>query len=218
MEERKKIIFASLRHIVPSDMEEYLENMQAKGFELRSLADGSLFYFPFGEAETGKAKYAVDSTGLSKALYMQMLIDKGWEYLGRSMNCYIWRKKYEGSDRPSDFTDKAGLKKHCLIQGAVFMLLALVMLALYVFMVLEITGGYKMGNDIKKMLITYIIFMVIQLPILIYLVWAGIKLLAAAGRYGRMEDIRLQGARGPVMEADTDEEEGGDVFGKEKEE
>ena len=34
----------------------------------------------------------------------------------------------------------------------------------------------------------------------------------------RMEDIRLQGARGPVMEADTDEEEGGDVFGKEKEE
>ena len=111
MEERKKIIFASLRHIVPSDMEEYLENMQAKGFELRSLADGSLFYFPFGEAETGKAKYAVDSTGLSKALYMQMLIDKGWEYLGRSMNCYIWRKKYKGTGKKRKKNNYEGIKK-----------------------------------------------------------------------------------------------------------
>ena len=87
MAEKKKF-FASLRYIVPEDLEFFLEESASQGLILNRLGEGSLFYFDFTEASPEKTKYVADITGLSKGLYMGMLIDKGWEYMGRVMNCY----------------------------------------------------------------------------------------------------------------------------------
>ena len=206
----KKKLFASLRYIVPSELEEFLEQQASEGMILRFLSEGSLFYFTFASEEPEesaegadgsedtedsavkektpeKIKYAVDCTGLSKALYMETLINKGWEYSGRTMNCYIWKKRYTGLDRPEDFTDKAALKKHCLVLGVLFFLFAAVILSLWAVMIWEMV---KFDPEIMKNKIpVFIVSMVIQLPVMLYMLWAGYRLIGAAERYGKMEGI-----------------------------
>ena len=159
-----------------------------------------------GEDVPEKIKYAVDCTSLSKALYMETLINKGWEYSGRSMNCYIWKKRYTGLDRPEDFTDKAALKKHCLILGVVFFLFAAVILSLWAVMIWEMV---KYDPEIMKRKIpVFIVSMVIQLPIMLYMLWAGYRLIGAAERYGKMEGIVKRTALSykETMEEFTEEE------------
>ena len=45
----KKNFFASLRYIVPEDLEYFLEERASEGFKLERLRESSLFYFDFTE-------------------------------------------------------------------------------------------------------------------------------------------------------------------------
>ena len=128
----QKKMFTALKYIVPSEMEGFLEEMSVDGKILRPVGEGGLFYFEFVEEKAQKARFIVDRSTMDKVLYMQTAIDKGWEYMGKSFNCYIWRKCYEGSARPEALTDQSGVQKHCLRQGIVMTAMALVCLALAV--------------------------------------------------------------------------------------
>ena len=170
--------FAALKYIVPSDMEYFLEESSAEGLKLLDLGQSSVFAMKFQESKPEKVKYAVDCTGLSKSLYMQTILDNGWEFMGTSLNCYVWRKAYEGSKRPEDFTDKLSIAKHCLKQGIVFAAVAVILLVLYTLMIIELVAEFKMGKT--EHIPLYCIAMTVQLPVLLYSVWASIKLIKYA--------------------------------------
>jgi hypothetical protein len=176
--------FAALKYIIPSDMEYFLEESSAEGLKLLDLGQSSVFAMKFVEEQPEKVKYAVDCSGLSKSLYMQTILDKGWEYMGTSLNCYVWRKPYEGADRPEDFTDKTAIAKHCMKQGIVFAAVAVILLVLYTLMIIELVAEFKMGKT--EHIPLYSIAMTVQLPLLLYSVWASVKLIKYA--VPRMKD------------------------------
>ena len=176
----QKKMFAALKYIVPSEMETYLEEMSADGKILRPVGEGGLFYFEFTEEKAQKTRFIVDHSPMSKVLYMQTAIDKGWDYMGKSFNCYIWRKNYEDCNRPEAFTDQPGVQKHCLRQGLVMAAMALVCLALAVAIIYFIQAERRQG--INDHTVQYAVMLATQLPFIIYFGWAGRKLLFEAAR------------------------------------
>ena len=176
----QKKMFTALKYIVPSEMETYLEEMSMDGKILRPVGEGGLFYFEFIEEKAQKTRFIVDHTSMSKVSYMQTAIDKGWDYMGKSFNCYIWRKNYEDSNRPEAFTDQAGVQKHCLRQGLVMTVMALACLALAVAIVYYMRTERLQG--VTDHTVQYAIMLATQLPLIAYFAWAGRKLLFEAAR------------------------------------
>ena len=186
----QKKMFTALKYIVPSEMETYLEEMSADGKILRPVGEGGLFYFEFTEEKAQKTRFIVDRSPMSKVLYMQTAIDKGWDYMGKSFNCYIWRKNYEDCNRPEAFTDQRGVQKHCLRQGLVMTAMALVCLALVVAIIYVMREEHLRG--INEHTVLYVEMMVTQLPFVVYFAWAGRKLLFEAARLKEVIE------RGPI--------------------
>ena len=199
----QKKMFAALKYIVPSDMEYFLEEMSADGKILRPVGESGLFYYEFTEEKAQKTKYVVDHSTMPKALYMQMAIDKGWEFMGKSFNCYIWRQHYDDKKRPENFADQTGVQKHCLHQGLVMSAMALVCLALAVAIIYFLRAERMQG--ITDHTIQYVIMLATQLPFLIYFAWAGRKLLFEAAR---LKDVIARNAirkRTPVAPPSEEE-------------
>ena len=186
----QKKMFASLKYIVPSEMEYFLEEMSRDGKILRPVGESGLFYYEFTEEKAQKARFVVDCSTMPKALYMQMAIDKGWEYLGKSFNCYIWRQSYEEQKRPESFADQSAVQKHCLRQGIVMAIVALVCLALAVAIVYFLRAERQQG--MTEHTIQYAFMLASQIPFILYFAWAARKLLFEAAR------LKEVIARGPV--------------------
>ena len=166
--------FVALNKLVPSEMERYLEEMAAEGYQLKYVGEMGLFYFEFEETAGKKCKYVVDVSALPVVSYMQTLLNKEWEYLGKTVNCHIWRKYYE-STRPDDFADKTCRRSHCLRIGIGYaffaILIAILMLALGWGIMFEYTHGTT------EHIMAYAIEFVLQIPFMIYFIWGGKKLL-----------------------------------------
>ena len=186
----QKKMFTALKYIVPSEMETYLEEMSMDGKILRPVGDGGLFYFEFTEEKAQKTRFIVDRSSMPKVSYMQAAIDKGWDYMGKSFNCYIWRKNYEDSNRPEAFTDQVSVQKHCLRQGLVMTAMALVFLALAAAIIYCLHSERLKG--INTHTVQYVEMLVTQLPFILYFAWAGRKLLFEAAR------LKEVIARGPI--------------------
>lgn len=169
----KKKILASLRYIVPTEMEYFLEERASEGMHLCPLGEMGFFYFDFVESEPEKVKYVVDVTALPKALYMQTLIEKEWQYLGKTGNCYVWRKPYD-STRPEEFADKSCRKKYCKRMGIGFFLTMLFFLAA---MILLGYGAYfEISHGVMRYYLSYIIEALFLIPFAGYCGWAARKL------------------------------------------
>jgi len=164
----------SLKKIVPSELEFYLENMAAEGYMLKNVGETGIFYFEFEEGLAQKAKYVVDISALPKVTYVGTLIDKGWEYLGKTGNCYIWRMVYEDK-RPADFTDKICRRRHCFRLGIFFTLLAFLSLFLMGSLAWGILVEHRNGINVHSW--AYAVELVTQIPIVTYSIWAARKLL-----------------------------------------
>ena len=178
----QRSLFAALKHVVPSDMEYYLEEKNAEGLRLLPLGQGSIFSLAFSEEKPEKLKYVVDCPTLPKALYMQKLTDEGWEYMGQSLNSYIWRKSYEDNDRPADFSDKLGQRKHCLILGIITLILALTFAGLFVALCYSLYREYQIEAPAAKRLVQYILVILVQLPFILCFGSMAMKLIKEAGR------------------------------------
>ena len=166
--------FASLKYIVPTDMEYFLEEKAAEGYMLQEVGSMGLFYFEFVEEMSQKCKYVVDVTRLPKSLYMETVMEKDWEYMGRTGNCYIWRQRYTDS-RPEDFADQSTRKKYCLRMGLLMLLLCVIFLgaigALIWGVYFEHTKGFAVHTA------AYIVESVLNLPFAIYFGYQAKRLL-----------------------------------------
>lgn len=166
--------FAALRYIKPVEMEEFLENSSRDGLNLERLNSLGLFYFSFEKSIPKKYRYVVDISDLPKALYMETLLEDGWEYLGNTLNCHIWRKEY-GDRRPEDFADKTCRRKHMIRMGILLLLVFLFMLGAAVALVY---GAFNMKkNGMPEYFYRYLVQALFQVPVILYLGWAAKKLL-----------------------------------------
>ena len=173
----QRSLFAALKHVVPSDLEYYLEEKNSEGLKLLPLGQGSLFSILFSEEKPEKLMYVVDCPTLPKALYMQKLTDEGWEYMGQSLNSYVWRKKYEESNRPRNFADKVGMKAHCLKLGLLTLLLALIFAGLFGALCYSLYREYQIQPPEAARLVKYILVLVVQLPFVLCFGSMSVKLL-----------------------------------------
>lgn len=175
----RKEWFVPFRNPVPADMEYFLEEKASEGYTLLPLGEQGLFTFRFLEGKPTKCKYMVDVSNLPKTLYVQTLIDKGWQYLGTTGNCYVWKQEYDDV-RPEDMSDSFCRKQYCKKFG-------LIMLALFI-LILTISIGliwgyyYEIKMHVGNKHIIYIFEAIFNLPFLIYTFWAYRKLSDGVGR------------------------------------
>lgn len=161
----KKEWFVSVKNLQPSELEYFLEAQAANGYILKKLGELAPFYYEFEEGEKTKTKFVVDKSALPKDMYVQTLIDKGWELMGTVGPFYLWRKDYSDK-RPDDFTDITIRNKTCKILS----IGALVITAILVFLM----AGYAyhlyqiyLFRDMVKIVID-IIGVIIQLPFIYF--------------------------------------------------
>lgn len=166
--------FASLKYIVPTDMEYFLEEKAAEGYMLKEIGSMGLFYFEFVEEMSQKCKYVVDVTKLPKSLYMETVMEKGWEYMGRTGNCYVWRQRYQDS-RPEDFADQATRKKYCLRMGLLMLLFCLIFLGAVGALIWGVYFEHSKGMSVHTS--AYIVEAVINLPFAVYFGYQAKKML-----------------------------------------
>lgn len=166
--------FASLKYIVPTDMEYFLEEKAAEGYMLKEVGPMGLFYFEFIEEMSQKCKYVVDVTKLPKSLYMETVMEKDWEYMGRTGNCYIWRQCYADS-RPEDFADQSTRKKYCIRIGLLMLLLCIIFLGTIGALIWGIYNEHIRGISIHTA--AYIVEAVINIPFAVYFGYQAKRLL-----------------------------------------
>ena len=166
--------FASCKYIKPADLEEFLENCSRDGYHIIPIGQMGFFHFEFIQTEPQKYRYVVDVTALPKVLYMETIVEKGWEYLGKTGNCYVWRKPYE-ERRPDSFADKACIRKHCLRVGIAAILAMLLCLGAAGYLIYGAYLERKLGFD--RYYLSYLIEALPLIPLGIYFGWAARKLL-----------------------------------------
>lgn len=178
----QRSLFAVMKHIVPSDLEYYLEEKNSEGLKLLPLGSASFFSLLFSEEKPEKLRYVVDCPTLPKALYMKKLTEEGWEYMGQSMNCYVWRIGYEEGSRPADFSDKTGQKIHCFRLGLIMAALAIVFLGLFAALCYALYSEYKIQVPEATRLAKYLVVIILQIPFFACFTSMAIKLLKENSR------------------------------------
>lgn len=181
----QRSLFAALKHVVPVDMEYYLEEKNSEGLKLLPLGQGAFFSLLFSEEKPEKLKYVVDCPTMPKALYMQKLTDEGWEYMGQCLNSYVWRKHYEEGERPADFSDRLGKITHCLRLGLVSLLAALVFLGLFGALCYSLYREFLGEPPEAARLVKYLLVIFLQLPFVFCFTSMAIKLLKETQRLKR---------------------------------
>ena len=87
--------------------EQYLEDMAAKGYCLKSAQFG-MMWLEFETCEPKKIRYCVDYRNKVEDDYITILKDDGWDYVAKNAGWLLWSKAYDDK-RPSLFTDPQSL-------------------------------------------------------------------------------------------------------------
>lgn len=110
MKDTKTVWFTALRYVVPSDYEQFMENMEAQGWTIKKIGEWSSMKMKFQKTKPRKVRYIFDMNLRPKKDYLQTYLQLGWEYVGIMASCIVWRKAYTGN-RPESFSDKDSLVK-----------------------------------------------------------------------------------------------------------
>lgn len=108
MNNQKTILFPLFKHILPSDYENWLEQMAAEGWQIDRIWQWSSIILHFRQCESKKYRFVYDPQVSPRKDYIPTYEDFGWEYLGRMASAHIWRMEYE-DERPQAFSDQEGL-------------------------------------------------------------------------------------------------------------
>ncbi len=110
MSNKKIVLFPAFRHLVPSDLENWLEQMALKGWHIDKIGQWSSMLMTFRKSEPKKYRFVYDMQAFPRQEYIATYEQFGWEFLGRMASAHMWRMAYEGQ-RPEAFSDKESLIK-----------------------------------------------------------------------------------------------------------
>jgi hypothetical protein len=110
MPDRKIVLFSAFRYLVPSDYENWLEGMAAKGWHIDHFRQWSSIFMTFKRGTPKRYRFVYDPQVSPRKEYIPTYEQFGWEYLGRMASAHFWRMEYEGK-RPEAFSDKESIVK-----------------------------------------------------------------------------------------------------------
>lgn len=105
MKTKKIVFFPAFKRVVPSDFENWLEDMAKKGWHIKCIRQWSSIIMIFIMGEPKNYRFVYDVRSIASKEYLSTYEQFGWEYLGRMASVYMWRMEYK-DDRPEAFTDK----------------------------------------------------------------------------------------------------------------
>ena len=102
---KRTLWFSAFKYVVPSDYEDWFEQLAAQGWHPVSIGQWSSIAMPFAKSAPKNYRYVVDMQLDPGKDYRQTYKDFGWEFVGQMASAYVWRREYAG-DRPESFSDK----------------------------------------------------------------------------------------------------------------
>jgi hypothetical protein len=105
MKTKNIVFFPAFKRVVPSDFENWLENMAANGWHIERVRQWSSIIMIFIKGEPKKYRFVFDVHTIVAKDYIPTYEQFGWKNLGRMASVNIWRMEYT-EDRPEAFTDK----------------------------------------------------------------------------------------------------------------
>ena len=105
MKTEKIVFFPAFKRVVPSDFENWLEDMAAKGWHIERVREWSSIIMIFVKGEPKKYRFVYDVHAIVGKDYISTYEQFGWVNLGRMASVNIWRMEYK-DERPEAFTDK----------------------------------------------------------------------------------------------------------------
>lgn len=104
MKDRKAYFFPAFKYVVPTDFENWFEELAAQGWHPQKVGQWNSLLMHFVEGGPKRYRYVVDMQPFTGKGYKQTYEDFGWEYVGQMASAYVWRREYEG-ERPESFSD-----------------------------------------------------------------------------------------------------------------
>lgn len=159
-------LFSSLFYPIPSDYEEWLENLALKGWYPEKLNQWSSVIMAFEKKSPKKYRYILDLQPFCKSDYKKVYEEFGWEFCGRITNAYLWRMEYD-EERPESFTDTQTLKErnNRFVKSLLFSFLFQVIVDLLITFIFFL---YR-GSFISSTFIEYLILLFLAYIYTVYL-------------------------------------------------
>jgi hypothetical protein len=110
MSDRKIVLFSAFRRLLPSDYENWLEQMALQGWHIDRFRQWSSIILVFKRGEPKRYRFVYDPQVSPRKEYIPTYEQFGWEYLGRMASAHFWRMEYEG-ERPEAFSDSESIVK-----------------------------------------------------------------------------------------------------------
>lgn len=108
MSDNKIVLFSAFRHVVPSDYEDWFEQMASEGWHINEIKQWDSVYMRFHRGIPKKYRFVYDPQVSPRKDYIPFYEQFGWEHLGCMASAHIWRMVYDG-ERPQAFSDQDGL-------------------------------------------------------------------------------------------------------------
>jgi hypothetical protein len=177
MSDRKIVFFSAFRHLLPTDYENWLEQMAAEGWHIHHFRQWHSLVMTFQRDKPKRYRFVYDPQVAPRQEYIATYEQFGWEYLGRMASAHFWRMEYEG-ERPQAFSDLEGLvdrnrRNVIAVSVSLFIFLAAV---IAITLALGFASGSLSAGDRIQLLIADIFFGVIALALgyIMYLMWKNL--------------------------------------------
>jgi len=164
MKTKKIVFFPAFKRVVPSDFENWLEDMALNGWHIERVRQWSSIIMIFIKGEPKKYRFVYDMCAIASKDYVSTYEQFGWEYMGRMASVYMWRMEYK-DERPEAFTDKDSIisrNKRTIaavsVSFSIFLLAALIMSIALIFFSDNISV-----NDRMQLIIGAIFFIMLSI-------------------------------------------------------
>ena len=98
MTDRKIVLCPAFRHLIPSDFENWLERMAAKGWHIDSIRQWSSILMTFKRSEPEKYRFVYDPQVSPRKEYIATYEQFGWEYVGGWLDFNWWSPRSHNGD------------------------------------------------------------------------------------------------------------------------
>jgi hypothetical protein len=105
MKDKMTVLFPVWRHVVPADLEDWLERMAAEGWHMDRFRQWNSLWMTFRRGEPRKYRFVCDLQFSERKDYRSTYEQFGWQFLGRMASVRVWRMEYTDK-RPEAFSDR----------------------------------------------------------------------------------------------------------------